>query len=259
MTENSFRRYRRFPRIFKAILKSVRVLAMAAPDARRFAELGAGTVEVSGNLKLDAAGTMDDRDLAALKLSINAGSRPVFIAGSVREGEEAMVVDAILRAASRVPGLYSIIAPRHTDRIECIARMADGLGIRWGLRSAGPADVDLLIIDTMGELFGLYGISDAAFVGGSLIDLGGQNILEPIVWGVPTIHGPHMDNFTWALEVVQGTTIEVNDARELGNAVADVILDEGIRAKGRQARAALEKARGVTQRYFRALEPFLSN
>jgi 3-deoxy-D-manno-octulosonic-acid transferase len=68
--------------------------------------------------------------------------------------------------------------------------MAQGLGVKWALRSSPEPAADLLIVDTMGELFTLYGISDAAFVGGSLLDMGGQNILEPVAWGVPTVHGP---------------------------------------------------------------------
>ena len=169
-----------------------------------------------------------------------------------------MVVDAIIRAASSIKGLYSIIAPRHPDRIEYIAQMAAGLDIKWGLRSKGAKDVDLLIIDTMGELFRLYGVSDAAFVGGSLVDLGGQNILEPVAWGVPTMHGPHMDNFTWALDAVKGNTFVVRDARGLAEAIIKILKNlDGSREKGKRALDALKGEQGVTDRYIQALEPLL--
>jgi len=257
MTEDSFRKYRKVSWIIGPILRNTRVMAMAEEDAGRFASLGAGRVEILGNLKLDAVGMVDRAKADQLRESLNIGSRPVFLAGSVREGEENLVVDAIIRIMNSVPGVFSIVAPRHPDRVAAVMQIAQGLGLRWGLRSKRDKGVDLLIIDTMGELFNLYGISDAAFVGGSLVDLGGQNILEPIAWGVPTIHGPHMDNFTWALEAVKGFTIQVGSARELGNAAADILLNRDAREMGKQAREALEKARGVTERYYQELEPLL--
>ena len=258
MSEKSYTNYQKVSWLLNNILKDVRVLAIAGPDAQRFSALGALEVEVLGNLKLDAVPASGNAQEAALRESLGSGSRPIFIAGSVREGEEAMVVDAIIRAASSIKGLYSIIAPRHPDRIEYIAKMAAGLDMKWGLRSKGAQDVDLLIIDTMGELFNLYGISDAAFVGGSLVDLGGQNILEPVAWGVPTIHGPHMDNFTWALDAVKGNTFVVRDARELAEAIIKIVNDlDGSRDKGKKALDALNGEQGVTNRYIQALEPLL--
>lgn len=257
MTEESFRKYRKISWLIGPILRHARVLAMAKDDAGRFASLGAGSVDLLGNLKLDAVGMVDRAKAGQLRESLNIGNRPVFLAGSVREGEENLVVDAVIRIMTSVPGVLSIIAPRHPDRIPTIIRIAEGLGLRWSLRSKGSSDADLLIVDTMGELFNLYGISDAAFVGGSLVDLGGQNILEPIAWGVPTIHGPHMHNFTWALEAVKGLTIQVSNARELGTAAAELLLNKDTRELGKQAREALEKARGVTERYYQALEPLL--
>jgi 3-deoxy-D-manno-octulosonic-acid transferase len=258
MSEKSYEGYRKVPWLLNDVLKQVRVLAIAGPDAWRFSALGALKVEVLGNLKLDAVPASDDARKVSLREGLGSGSRPIFIAGSVREGEETLVVDAIIRAASHIEGLYSIIAPRHPDRIEYIAKMATGLDIKWGLRSKGAKDVDLLIIDTMGELFNLYGISDAAFVGGSLVDLGGQNILEPVAWGVPTIHGPHMDNFTWALDAVKGNTFPVRDARELAEAIITIFNDtDGSREKGKKALEALRGEQGVTDRYIQALEPLL--
>jgi len=258
MSGKSYENYRKVSWFMNSILREVRVLAIAGPDAQRFSALGALKVEVLGNLKLDAVPASGNAQEAALRESLGSGSRPIFIAGSVREGEETMVVDAIIRAASSIEGLYSIIAPRHPDRIEYISKMAAGLDIKWGLRSKGAKDVDLLIIDTMGELFNLYGISDAAFVGGSLVDLGGQNILEPVVWGVPTIHGPHMDNFSWALDAVKGNTFVVRDARELAEAIIKIVNDlDGSRGKGKKALDALKSEQGVTNRYIQALEPLL--
>ncbi len=260
MSERAFERYRRFSSTLGAVLSGVTVLAMASVDAERFRRIGAGDVQVLGNLKLDNLATGDRSRADALHRELGIGDRPVFIAGSVREGEEQSVMDAIIRTAARVPGLYSIVAPRHPDRIAHIRDMARGLGVKWALRSSPEPAADLLIVDTMGELFTLYGISDAAFVGGSLLDMGGQNILEPVAWGVPTVHGPFMGNFTWALEAVRGHTTVVKDARELADAVTGMLLDrDASRADGIKGRNALEASSGVTGRYCAALEPYLQH
>ncbi|MGD0822471.1 MAG: 3-deoxy-D-manno-octulosonic acid transferase [Desulfomonilia bacterium] len=258
MSVRAYKRYRRFAGVFGHILADVKVFAMAEDDAARFRSIGASEVQVLGNLKLAQVALGDKTRRDALRRELGITDRPVFIAGSVREGEEKEVVDAIIRIASRVRGLYAIIAPRHPDRIQYIKDMAQGLNIKWGLRSAGGTDVDLLIVDTFGELFILYGLSDAAFVGGSLVDLGGQNILEPIAWGVPTIHGPHMDNFTWALDIVQDFTVVVRNAQELANAAVAIFeKKQGMEEIGLRAREAFEKFRGVTDRYLDALDPLL--
>ena len=258
MSARAYDKYRKLAFVLGHILSWAKVLAMASVDAGRFRNLGARDVQVLGNLKLDNLATGDRARAEALRNSLGIGDRQVFIAGSVREGEEKEVIDAVIRIATRIPGLYSIIAPRHPDRIAFITEMAQGLNIKWALRSSPDPAADLLIVDTMGELFSLYGISDAAFVGGSLLDMGGQNILEPIAWGVPTIHGPHMENFTWALDTVRGFTVMVRNSRELAEAAIAILEKkqdmEGIGAK---ARDALEENRGVTDRYLAALDDLL--
>jgi 3-deoxy-D-manno-octulosonic-acid transferase len=258
MSVRAHERYRRLAAVFRPILSGVKVFAIAEDDAARFRSIGASDVQVLGNLKLDQVATGDKARSDMVRGELGIGVRPVFIAGSVREGEEKEVVDAIIRIATRVQGLYSIIVPRHPDRVQYIKDMAQGLNIKWGLRSTGAADVDLLIVDTMGELFTLYGMSDVAFVGGSLINLGGQNILEPIAWGVPTLHGPYMDNFLWALDVVQGFTVVVRNAHDLANAAIAVLeKKQGVSELGLRAQEALEKHRGVTDRYLNELKPLL--
>jgi 3-deoxy-D-manno-octulosonic-acid transferase len=257
MSEESFRTYRKLSHLLKAILGPVRVLAMAGPDAQRFSALGASQVKVLGNLKFDAIPRSDSADISSMRESIGAGPRPIFIAGSVREGEEAYVMDAVKMASSEIPDLLSLVAPRHPDRVELIGRLARERLLTWSLRSKGPSSAQVLIIDTMGELFKLYGISDAAFVGGSLVELGGQNILEPIAWGIPTIHGPHMDNFSWAFEAVKGLTMVVTNPSELAHTVTGLIKGSLGQGLGRRAREALHAAGGVTERYLDALGPYL--
>ncbi|HQG33022.1 MAG TPA: 3-deoxy-D-manno-octulosonic acid transferase [Deltaproteobacteria bacterium] len=255
MTEKSFRRYSRIRPLASEILRRVDVLAMAESDGLRFSRLGAGKVRVLGNLKLDSLSEVDPDKGREMRLGLGAADRPVFIAGSIREGEEEAVFSAVQGVASRVPGLFAILAPRHPGQIGCLAELARKSSFAWCLKSRMEQGADLVIVDTMGELFRLYGASDAAFVGGSLVNLGGQNILEPIAWGVPTIHGPHMDNFTWALEVVEGCTIRVGDALELENAVVEALLNpEKHRVMAEKALALLEAQKGVTSRYVEALK-----
>lgn len=253
LSEKAFRRYQWIKPLTQRIFKQAEVLAIAAEDASRFQALGARRAAVLGNLKFDTMRVSNPGKAHAIKDSLQCGDRPVFIAGSVREGEEPLVMDAVRAAIERVPRLYTIIAPRHAERIPLITSLADAGGITWSLRSRGGKG-DLLIIDTVGELFDLYGVAQAAFVGGSLVALGGQNILEPIAWGIPTIHGPHMENFLWALDVVHGSTNVVHDAAELGRTVTDIVMQpERYAAMAQTARTRLENARGGTDRYLLAI------
>ena len=249
LTPRSFARYRLVKRFVARLLENVRILATADDNAGRFRALGATDVRVTGNVKFDAVSGLHPERIQALRESLGAGARPVFVAGSIREGEERAVMEAVAAARREVPDLFCIVAPRHQDRIPCIVDEARRHGIAWARRSAPDGRADLLILDTMGELFDLYGVARAAFVGGSLVDLGGQNILEPIAWGVPTLHGPHMGNFLWALAVVHDYTYEVADAAGLAEALVDIIRHPEAHAeRARAARAALDGAKGATAR-----------
>jgi len=258
MTSRSYNRYAKIRSVIRRVLKNVSVFAIAQSDGQHYSALGARSVEVLGNLKLDNVRDIDSKKRKELRKELGVDKRPVFLAGSIRRGEEEEVIDALAYAASRIKGLYSIIAPRHPQMLAALKEMADRKALKWGMRSAMPAGIDVLFIDTFGELFDLYGTADAAFVGGSLKDLGGQNILEPISWGIPTIHGPYMDNFSWALDVVGDFTIRVRNAAELGYAITNIIEkgdDYALRA--RKAQEALHKSRGVEERYVNAVRHFI--
>lgn len=258
MTKVSFARYEKVHAVIREVLKDVRVFAMAKSDGERFSRLGARRVELLGNLKLDSVAEVDPKRSTALREELGIEHRPVFIAGSIREGEEEEVIEAMAYASAHVPGLYGIVAPRHPGMLATLTGLADRKGLSWGLRTEMRKGIDLLFVDTMGELFDLYGAADVAFVGGSLKDLGGQNILEPIAWGVPTIHGPYMDNFTWALEAVEGSTIRIQRPSELGPTAAKVIHHiDRYRDMAREARESLNTRRGVGDRYLQALKRFL--
>lgn len=253
LSDKAFRRYQWIKPFTRLLLRHSEILAIATEDASRFKTLGAQRVGIVGNLKFDAVRAPDSGRVPAIKTSLRCGDRPVFIAGSVRKGEEALVIDAVRLAKARVPCIFPIIAPRHAESLPVLIDLAGHAGLSWSLRSR-PRGEDLIIIDTVGELFDLYGAAQAAFVGGSLVDLGGQNILEPIAWGIPTIHGPHMHNFKWALDAIEGNTIVVKDPAELGQTVADILVHpERYALMAQKARENLIRARGSTQRYLAAI------
>lgn len=257
MSEKSARNYGFIKPLMAGILCDTSVLAISDADAGRFASLGAVNVSVLGNIKFDAVRSADVSNREALKAGVNAAGMPVFIAGSVREGEEKYVVDAIKFASEKVGGLVSIIAPRHPDRVGLLCDMLKDSGMGFSLRSSGERS-DVVVVDTMGELFRLYGASDVAFVGGSLVDLGGQNILEPLAWGVPTIHGQYMSNFLWALDVVGRYTVKVEKPEDLGAQIVEVLGN--IRSCEKKAEGALNtlsKFKGISMQYAVAIVPIL--
>ncbi len=257
MSKGAFDRYAKVSTFMKMALNNTHVFSITHEDAARFSALGAGDVKVVGNLKLDSMKLPELARREPLKQKLGILDRPVFIAGSIREGEERYVVDAIKYASLRIPRLFSIVAPRHPDRVGYIMDMIGAFNIRGDLKSSGNVDVDLVVVDTFGELFDIYGISDVAFVGGSLIDLGGQNILEPVAWGVPTIHGAYMDNFIWAVDAVDGFTIQVDNPDELGRVVCKVFDNiDSYRDMAIKARKCLRKASGVTDQYMDVLSRY---
>lgn len=254
LSARAFKRYRFVKPLIRSLLKKVRILAMADEHADRFRALGTKDLSVVGNVKFDAIQGLHTERLEALRRELDIGEKPVFIAGSIREGEEQAVVEAIFETRREIPNLFCIVAPRHLDRIKNVSQAADNLGLCWTLRSMPSRQPDLLILDTVGELFDFYGLAHAAFVGGSLVNLGGQNILEPIAWGIPTIHGPHMDNFLWAMDVVGEHTILATNAHELARELISILCHpEAYSTRAQMAKTALDGAKGATKRYAEAL------
>jgi 3-deoxy-D-manno-octulosonic-acid transferase len=250
----AFNRYKMIRPLMAHILNNARILASATENASRFTALGAGQVEVFGNIKFDTMRKANPANLLNLKQALKCGDRPVFIAGSTRKGEERLVIEAIREARLHIPELFCIIAPRHPENIPILIELAESFGISWALRSKINANTDLIFIDSVGELFDLYGVAHVAFVGGSLLDEGGQNILEPIVQNIPTIHGPHMENFLWALDIVKGHTIVVRTAAELGRAIVEVLTEpERYNTMSRLARESLLQEQGINMRYVSAI------
>jgi len=201
LTPKSLERYIIWPSLWKS-LSPDKILAISNDDANRFATLfGSQKVAKMPNIKFDRLNTAINAKDAHLKKLI-PGSSPFLVLGSVRQEEENQVENIIQKVLSSVPETIIGLFPRHMHRIKYWEQTLGRLGIRWQLRSElsnKPAEKGMLILwDTFGELNAAYGLAQSVFVGGSLAPLGGQNFLEPMIYGIKPVIGPSWENFTWA-------------------------------------------------------------
>jgi 3-deoxy-D-manno-octulosonic-acid transferase len=263
LSARSLRGYQRAPSLAAPMFAALTgVAAQTSADAQRLARAGARHVAVTGNVKFDAAVPAAALAFAhTLRARIGA-DRPVWIAASTREGEETLLLDA-LAGSALPPGALTIIVPRHPQRFDAVADLLTARGIAFARRSANlpvEAEATVLLGDSLGELLGYYAASDVAFVGGSLLPLGGQNLLEPIAVGTPTLVGPHTFNFedATASAVAAGAAIRIADAPALLREVARLLDDAAERARLRTAALAFQGAhRGAADRLWTWLAPQL--
>jgi len=254
MSAKSAAGYARVPSLTRPMLASLAgVAAQTEGDARRLAELGARDVAVTGNLKFDVAIAADARERGRALRERWGRDRPVFLAASTRDGEEELLLDALVHDPLP-PEVVTVIVPRHPQRFDEVAARLRSRGLAFVRRSAGsdvPRDVRFVLGDSMGEMPAYYASCDAAFVGGSLLPLGGQNLIEPIALQVPTLTGPHTFNFAEAAAraVEAGAARRVADAQALVAAVRPLLADAADRAAmGAAAAAFLATHRGATER-----------
>jgi 3-deoxy-D-manno-octulosonic-acid transferase len=242
------------------------VAAGSLPDYQRFQRLGISParLHLTGNLKYDRL--LQGRDEARLKefRGFLGGTEsepgkiggPVWLAASTHPGEEELVADAYQELLAPYPALRLVLAPRHPQRAPELARLLSRRGFScrlWTELKSGRAapTAPVVVIDTIGDLFTLYGAADVAFVGGSLVPHGGQNILEPAAWGRAPIYGPNLENFRWARQILEeaGAGIVVRDAAALAQAVKDLLDQPDKREEmGRRAQAALVPHQGAARR-----------
>jgi len=205
ISERSLKRYLRIQNLTTPVLAKVSLISAASEmDAERFVRIGApeAVVCANGNAKFDQLFEMKaaaDLDRLGATYGLD-GSCPVIVAGSTRTGEEAIIIDAWRALRERFPDLLLIIAPRHPQRASRVCDLLKERGIAFDLRSCltGPANRrrhPVVVVDVIGELFGLYAFADIAFVGATLVPKGGHNILEPAIWGRPVVFGPHVEDF----------------------------------------------------------------
>jgi len=258
--------YRKMLPLFRETLShGIVIAAQSEADAKRFVSLGASPerTRVTGNIKFDVE-IPDDLPArgAAFRDSV-LGRRPVWIAASTHEGEEAQVLDAHRALSERFPDLLLILVPRHPQRFDSVRDLLERRGEAWVSRTSGAAcDATIRVYfgDTMGEVSMFYAASDIAFVAGSLVPIGGHNLLEPASLGVPILTGPHVFNAQEIADrfIEQEACRVVRDAAELASAVADWLDDPAAaRRAGDSGRSILEGNRGALERLLRLIQPLL--
>lgn len=243
------------------------VAAQSGPDAERLRALGVRDLCVTGNMKFDVTPPPLMAERGA-KLRAYFEQRPVFICASTREGEEALIVDAFMRL--QLPRALLIITPRHPQRFEQVASLLSQQQLRFVRRSTLdlnqeelpiPPDTQVFLGDSMGEMYMYYAASDLAFVGGSLVPLGGHNLIEAFAMSRPVITGPHTFNFSEITEQAINADC-AQRASDADNVMqrAQALLDDSVKrqAMGTQAHAFFLQHQGATDRTMRAIEKFIT-
>lgn len=254
LSEKSARRYARVPWLTRwAFANLAGVAAQTESDARRFAAIGARDPVVTGNVKFDleVPAAMIERGAGFRRLF--GAARRVWVAGSTREGEEALLLDAFAARAAN-PGELLVIVPRHPQRFDDVEQLALARGFATARRSADTpigAQVRIVVGDSMGEMLAYYAAADVVIVGGSLLAFGGQNLIEACALGRPVIVGPHTYNFAQAADgaIEAGAAMRVANAAEALAMAAEIGADPSRREEmGRKAREFVAAHRGAVDR-----------
>ncbi len=261
MSAKSARGYAAVAPLVRAALGGLSaVAAQTTEDAERLLSLGARDVEVTGNLKFDADPSPGSGSLAA-QFRHRFGSRAVLLAASTREGEEELLLDALEQNA--LGNAILVIVPRHPQRFDTVAQLLASRGLKFIRRSTSApldADCDIVLGDSMGEMAAYYRACDLAFVGGSLLSYGGQNLIEACAAGVPVLIGPYTYNFAQAAEsaVAAGAAVRVNSAEDVIRLARSILQDAGLRERMGKAGVAFCAAhRGATERTLAICERLL--
>ncbi len=266
ISSRSFRRYRKLRFLVNRILSYITLfLVQTQKDKEMLEKIGVDSraVQVAGNLKAEIELPMvEQSELKDLKGSIHVPAEAkVIVAGSVRKGEEAQLLDAFSDVLESHRNRVLILAPRHPDRVNEVEKICQKYPLKVQKRTtiSSGKDWNVLILDTLGELAKFYAISDAAFVGGSLIRWGGHNLLEPAYYAKPVFFGPHMDNFAHLAEIF----VEAGAARIVKNK-ADLVrmfsLQDEVeyREMGHKAKTTLLSLQGATEKALDAIDSLMN-
>jgi len=235
LSEKSAIGYGRFATFTRSLLEKIdRIAAQAMPDAQRFIALGANPerVEVTGSLKfLVAVSEIEDK---AYFTAIGKIQRPVLVAASTREGEEGKILAAFRNCLVKIPSLILILVPRHPERFAEAGRLSEDEGFTSVKRSDDgivEPNTQVVIGDSMGEMLHYYNVATIAFVGGSLVDTGCQNVLEPAALGIPILVGPSQYNFATICKQLEraGALKTVKNEMELAESICTLMVDEQTR------------------------------
>jgi 3-deoxy-D-manno-octulosonic-acid transferase len=270
MSQKSVDRYLRFRSLFAAAFSTnTTIAAQTSADAARFIAVGAppSQVQILGNVKFDLtvdAATMEQ----GLALRTAWGDRPVWIAGSTHQGEEDIVLAAHAELRRMLADALLVLVPRHPQRFAAVAGLLEANALPFERRSltaaAGNSAVapqtQVLLGDTVGELSLLYAAADLAFVGGSLVPVGGHNLLEPAALGLPVLTGPYQANGAQIAQqlIAAGAAIEVADAHGLADALRRLLAaPDAARRAGAAGRRVIDANRGSVARLLRLIEPLV--
>lgn len=264
LSERSLRRGRRFAGLLGDAAAGLDlVAAQTQADAARLSAMGARNVQVTGNLKFDVA-VPDAMRAAGLALRTQIGERPVLLCASTREGEEALLLSDYMQATLPADFLLMIV-PRHPQRFDDVARLFEQQGLRVVRKSllkgeAVPADAQVLVGDTMGEMAAYYTACDFAFIGGSLLPLGGQNLIEACACGKPVLLGPHTFNFAQPSKdaIERGAALRIDTAPAVFKAAFELMLNRSQwQRMSDAARRFADSEGGATQRTLQLLHQLL--
>jgi 3-deoxy-D-manno-octulosonic-acid transferase len=263
MSQRSFPRWQKVASTISALLGTFDIcLAQSPTDAKRFAALGCHNVITTGNLKLDVPAPPADPDKLDKLLFITRG-RPIIIAASTHPGEEDMLIEAHKALAGYFPSLLTVIVPRHPNRGEAIVRTIAAAGLTPAQRShedLPTAVTDIYVADTLGELGLFYRLAPIVFMGGSLVEHGGQNPIEAVKLGASIVHGPHVFNFTDVYEALDGAggARRAGGQQDLVKQIGRLLSDPAARDSMAAASArVVSDLGGALERTLAALEPYL--
>ena len=263
LSEKSAARYARYPNLVISGLRELAAIAaQSTADAQRLTALGGQGVSVMGNLKFDIEPPQAMLELGRQLRSRFGADRKIFLAASTREGEEELLLDAL--ESLQIPGLLIVMVPRHPQRFAEVEALLARRGLRFQRRSengAIAAETRVLLGDSMGEMFAYYAACDIAFIGGSLLPYGGQNLIEACAVGKPVLIGPHTFNFTEATEqaIAAGAALRVASAPDMLAQAARLLADAGLQKRMGEAglafaarhRGATDKTMGLIAGYLR--------
>lgn len=264
LSEKSARGYAKLGRLSQEGLQCLtEIAAQTAADAQRLRNLGAQAVHIVGNVKFDVVPPENATAQGKQMRMLLGQQRPVFLAASTRDGEERLIIEAVAKA--HIPDLLTIIVPRHPQRFDEVAELLQKEGLAFRRRTALghqiiPHDISYLLGDSMGEMFTYYAACDVAFIGGSLLPLGGQNLIEACSMGKPVLIGPHTFNFEQATElaIAAGTAVRVQNTTELGQRIKILFENETVRHGMENAAVRFSaESRGATERTLNLIKGYL--
>lgn len=268
LSERSFKGYKKVEFLFKPVLNQFKfIFTQCSDDAKRYRGLGAeeNRVIVLGNMKFDLQTQNINSELLLKLKSCWGAERTVVMVASTHDDEELQLLTRLKKLQDSLQNMILLIAPRHPERFQKVYQLCLAQGFNTGLRSQMETlnpENEIVVLDSLGELLGFYQISDYAFVGGSLVPVGGHNVLEPIAMRVPVFSGPHIHNFkTICRDLQEAQAIEL--AENADDLIEKIVVLHQDEAKKRRlvdnASKVLESNKGAVQRYMAQIEELLGN